>query len=605
VTEADAGETAQALRDLAAAGRDFGRALPRSRPLAETALLRAGELVRAGQAAAAVPLCRGAVAGLRALAAGTAPSLLAPCLDAFGAEAAHAAEGAARQALLAELAAAAQLVQGGMTSRQIAQATARLAENARDPRVAAAIRRRDDAAAALQALYRQRDEPGAPAVAEAEIRASAAALAEADADLQAASPNFGQLIQPVVPAGAVLAALAPQEALAEIVLGPTDGWVVLLHDGRIDAGRVPAGEAAVARLVARLRAGAERPALPAGFDTAAAQELYRLVLGPVAPALADVTRLVVAPGGPLLALPFGVLLTGPADAAHLADAPWLLRRMTVVHVPSSGNFVSLRRIAAGSRAARPWFGFGAALPLSAALAAASFPAAECGDSARLLAGLPALPGARRELAAAGALLGGAAGGDALLGSAFTVPAVLAAPLKQYRVLHFAAHALLPAELRCLDQPAIVASAPAGAQDAAGALLTASDVTGLDLDADLVILSACDTGGPDGGAAGESLSGLARAFFYAGARTLLVTHWPVNDQVAAYLVADTLARLRAAPALGAAGALRAAQLALLAGAGRDLPASVAQPFFWAAFAAIGEGGGSVPSAQASLPSPAGL
>ncbi len=603
VTAADAGETAQALSDLAAAGRDFGRALPRSRPFAETALLHAGELRRAGQAPAALLLCRDAVAGLRALAAGAAPALLAPCLDAFGEEAARLPEGAGRQAVLAELVAAAQLAQGGVTSRQIAQATARLAENARDPRVAAAIRRRDEAAAALQALYRRRDEGAAPAAGETEIRAATAALAEADAAVQAASPNFGQLVQPVVAADAILAALAPQEALAAIVPGPADGWVLLLHDGRIDAGRMPLGEAAIARLVARLRASVEQPAMPADFDAAAAQELYRVTLGPVAPALAGVARLVVAPGGPLLALPFGVLLTGPADPARPADAPWLLRRLTVVHVPSPGNFVSLRRIAGRSRAERPWFGFGAPVPLTAAEAGASFPSGACGDSARRLADLPPLPGARRELAAARALFG-AAGAEMLLGAAFTAPAVLAAPLKQYRVLHFATHALLPAELRCLDQPAIVASAPAGAPDAAGALLTAAQVTGLDLDAELVILSACNTGGADGGAAGESLSGLARAFFYAGARTLLVTHWPVNDEVAAYLVADTLARLRAAPALGAAGALRAAQLALLGGAGHDLPAAVAHPFFWAGFAAIGEGGGG-PAAQASRASPAGL
>ena len=89
----------------------------------------------------------------------------------------------------------------------------------------------------------------------------------------------------------------------------------------------------------------------------------------------------------------------------------------------------------------------------------------------------------------------------------------------------------------------------------GALLTASAVVGLDLDADLVILSACNSGGPGGTTAGESLSGLARAFFYAGARSLVVTHWSVNDQVAAFLVADTLRRMRENPNLGVAGALR--------------------------------------------------
>ena len=137
--------------------------------------------------------------------------------------------------------------------------------------------------------------------------------------------------------------------------------------------------------------------------------------------------------------------------------------------------------------------------------------------------------------------------DELLGPAFTAQAVLTTQLKDYRILQFSTHALLPSELRCQSEPAIVTSAPAGAPDASGALLTASQVVGLDLDADLVILSACNSGGPGGTTAGESLSGLARAFFYAGARSLMVTHWSVNDQVAAFLVADTLRRMREAPA----------------------------------------------------------
>jgi len=105
----------------------------------------------------------------------------------------------------------------------------------------------------------------------------------------------------------------------------------------------------------------------------------------------------------------------------------------------------------------------------------------------------------------------------------------------------------------------------------------------------VILSACNSGGPGGTTAGESLSGLARAFFYAGARSLAVTHWAVNDQVAAYLVVDTLKRMRDNPRLGTDGALRDAQLAMLAEAGKSLPPEIAHPFFWAPFSVIGEGG----------------
>lgn len=607
VTAAAAGDATLALADLTASTHDFGTALPQSRALANTELLRAGELARGGDAVTALRLCQGAVAGLLMLKSGTTPALMAPCLDAYGRTAA--ADPAHRQALLAEMFTAAELSQGGITSQQIAQATARLAENARDPRVADAIRRREDAAGTLQTLYRRRDDmaaaaqqagaaPAAPTALDTQIRDAQAAVADADAALQAASPNFAQLAQLVVPAGAVLAALHPHEALAEIVLGPADGWVLLLHDGQIAAGQVRMGIAETGRLVGAVRAGIELEDKLPTFDIADARRLYDATLGTVAGSLAGVDRLVVAPAGPLLSLPFEVLLTGPADAAHLAAAPWLLRRFTLVHVPAPANFVSLRRIAGTSRATQPWFGFGDFVPVTPAQAQRSFPGGDCADSAQLLAGLPQLPYARRELDAARTLLGADAGNE-LLGSAFTVPAVEHATLKQVRILHFAAHALLPAELRCQSEPAIITSAPAGAADAGQALLTASDVTQLDLDADLVILSACNSGGGSSkngvGGAGESLSGLARAFFYAGARTLLVTHWSVNDQVAAYLVAETLRRMHAEPALGVAGALHASQLAMLDDAGKGLPAEVAHPFFWAPFAVIGEGGGGVGAA----------
>jgi CHAT domain-containing protein len=120
-------------------------------------------------------------------------------------------------------------------------------------------------------------------------------------------------------------------------------------------------------------------------------------------------------------------------------------------------------------------------------------------------------------------------------------------------------------------------------------LTASDVTGLDLDANVVILSACNSGGPGNTTSGESLSGLARSFFFAGARSMLVTHWSINDQTSAFLIADTLRRLVSGEDGGLAGALRAAQLGIIERAGKDLPANLSHPFFWAPFALIGEGG----------------
>ena len=238
LTAAARGLDDQALADLLQSSTAFDRSLPGSKPLADTYLLRARQLVKGGKGDAALPVCRNAVQSLVALKAGTTPVLMASCLDVYAA----AAQGQKDQVLLAEMFTAAQLAQGGVTSQQIAQATARLSENARDPKVAEAIRHRQDASARLSDLYRRRDDlaeaqrqGAAPSAASADldkqIGDAQTALADADAALQAASPNYGQLVQEVVPAKDVFAALHPNEAFAAITLSDEDGWLFLLRDG--------------------------------------------------------------------------------------------------------------------------------------------------------------------------------------------------------------------------------------------------------------------------------------------------------------------------------------------------------------------------------------
>ncbi len=581
------------------ASRDFALAQPGTRPLAQTLFLRADQELQSGSVGSALDLCRQGAALLREIKAGTSIELLLPCLSTYAAQADR--QPAQRQALLAEMFAASQLVQGSITVQQIAQASARLSESAKDPRIGAAIRRQQDASLALAEIQRRFDAAtqqsggarGGEALSADELAKQVAAaqttLADADAALQAASPNYGQLVQEVVPAQDVLTALRPGEAFVSMALAPQSGWMFLLRDGQISVAPAKAGSIAIAALVTRVRTTIEPTGnTPPAFDIASSQAIYADTLGQLAPGMDGLTSLVVAPEGSLLSLPFALLLTGPATQDSLATAPWLIQKVAVSHVPAPANFVSLRRVAAISRATQPWFGFGDFRPVTVRQAEQTFPSASCQDSAKLFAGLPPLPFAGRELEASRLLLGGSPA-DSLEGAAFNTPRVMQQDLHPYRVLHFATHALLPSDLRCQTEPAIVTSDPPGAQNADGALLTSSDITAMQLDADVVILSACNSGGPNGETSGESLSGLARAFFYAGARALMVTHWSVNDQATAYLVAGTLKRI-GSDHLGVAEALRQAQLSMLAGAGHTLPASIAHPFYWAPFALVGEGGG---------------
>jgi CHAT domain-containing protein/tetratricopeptide (TPR) repeat protein len=596
ITAADEAQQGRALTDLGRSDNDFETALPGTKPAAEAALIHAGELMLAGRTGAALSICKRAVRILVQIDAGTSPELMAPCLDAYAGGGGLFGLGSDH----ADMFLAAQVAQGTITSHQIAQASASLAENARDPRIGAALRKRDELQREVDRIYRALDTLGAAATTGiaaqqvAQLQAQAdqteAALAQAEAEVRTLSPNYGQLVQDVVPASAVFAALRPGEAFVALFLSKTSGWAFALRNGSIAVAKIDGGIASVGPMVTAIRAGIEKTevnALPT-FDIADARRLYDVTLGGVAAEIKGASALVIAPTGPLLSLPFEVLLTGPAELDKLATAPWLLRQATITHVPAATNFVSLRKVANSSAAAKPWFGFGDFRPVSVAQADASFPVGPCGDSGRLLAALPALPGAVKELEGARDVLK-ASTGDELTGNAFTVAKVLDTPLKNYRILHFAAHALLPTDLRCQTEAAIVTSPPAGARDASGALLTASKVLGLDLDANLVILSACNSGGPGGGA-GESLSGLARSFFFAKARSLLVTHWEVSDQVAALLVVLTVNDMTEKPDQGVTGALREAQLSLLERAATGkLPAEIAHPFFWAPFAVIGDGG----------------
>ncbi len=596
MTEASSGRHEVASDALDRAVTAFGRVLPGSKPVANTRMVRARQLALAGDGDTALRECRAGAKILSDLKSGTEPGFVAGCLDIFAAQAAR--QPAERQALYAEMFAISQVAQGGITSQQIAQATVRLGENAKNPRVADAVRARQDAGGVLAELYRKRDDvmqrvgAGSPEVSELDERIGTqqAVLAEADSALQAAAPNYGQLVQQVVPAATVQAALRSSEAFVAMTLNADTGWVFLVRKDRLAVARTEGGLNRMSELVGRVRASIEADdgVLPQ-FDTESAHAIYRATLAPVSEGLEGIDALAIAPVGPLLAIPFDMLLTAPSPPEALGKAPWLLRRFSLSHVPSPGNFVSLRKISGGSRAARPWFGFGEFTPLTLEQARKTFPAAECVSSAKTLAELSTLPFAKRELEAARLLLG-AQTSEELLGPAFTAANVLSRDLRDYRVLQFSTHALLPSEIACQTEPAIVTSAPTGAEDASGALLSASKVANLNLDADLVILSACNSGGPGGIVAGESLSGLARSFFYAGARALMVTHWAVNDQTAAYLVAVMLRQLRDNPGYGIAEALRAAELGMLDGAGADLNPAVAHPFYWAPFAVIGDGSG---------------
>jgi len=180
-----------------------------------------------------------------------------------------------------------------------------------------------------------------------------------------------------------------------------------------------------------------------------------------------------------------------------------------------------------------------------------------------------------------------------LGKDANEEAVKTMDLSGFKVLAFATHGLVPGELNGLTQPALALSAPAVAGVEGDGLLTMEEVLTLKLDADWVVLSACNTGAGEGAGA-EAASGLGRAFFYAGTRALLVTNWSVHSQSARELVTDLFKRQADDPKLTRAEALRLAMMALVDGPGYvgadgKTEFAYAHPLFWAPYTIIGDGG----------------
>lgn len=407
--------------------------------------------------------------------------------------------------------------------------------------------------------------------AEADDLATARAVREkAEAALQTGYPDFAGYLRPrPLTIADAQALLGEDEAyIVPMIYSDRVVTLVLTREG-FGWGQAQTSLYGARSLIERLRAS-----LDAGlggedtFDAQTAHDLYKLMFGGgVESAVRGKAKLIFPASGPLATIPPSVLVTEPPSA----DTPrrYLIRDHAVAITPSLGQ-----RAVPRERAALSFAGIGAPRLADPPQDRASLRGAIV--DAQDVAAMPSLPGAQAELDALGAAFAGEKP-LILTGEAATEEAVRAAPLRDYRILAFATHGLVSGQISGLSEPALVMTPLAGASDAANdGLLTASEIAAMQLAADWIILSACNTAAGEGRAA-PTYSGLARAFQLAGARSMLLSHWPVRDDAANRLSVATL--VAAQDGMERSEALRRAQLAMIddPGFGRGAAPSVWAPF----------------------------
>lgn len=459
----------------------------------------------------------------------------------------------------------------------------------------------------LVAEYARSNDHDAAKMEELSRQASAATeqLAKTLASLEAVAPSLFQALSTSPPSvRAIQARLSLGEAVLAVAPAGDRTVALLISRQNVAHSSLPLGPSETKDLVKRVRDSVtfnDAVQVPA-FDIEASKALYGKLLGWTTRSLVSVKSLTVVANGSLGSVPFGLLLEPIAGGSDYRTMPWLIKSMAVTHMPSIASWHAIASSAGPVRSsfiawADPDFsGRAEAAPGSATRAVRKAVRApeqrglevQPGQlPANLGAMLPALPETKAEAQAVARALRASVQRDVVVGAQATRSSVIAASesgaLAQKGVVMFATHGLAPAQVPGLFQPALAMAREPGSNQPS--LLQLDDVMGLRMNADWVLLSACNTASADR-AGGDAMSGLARGFFFAGARSLLVTHWEVESESAAAITTKTMERYATNPRLTRAQALQETSIELIDA--KRTPQDWAHPAFWAAYALVGDG-----------------
>lgn len=524
----------------------------------------------------------------------------------------------------------ADLARGSGVQRALTSSAARA--NISDPLLASLARREQDLqqrintlSELLTGLLSSPTEQQLPVV-QAKIRADIASFKsqreEIKKEIERKFPDYAELVEPK-PASVerTQKALKPDEVLISWYFADNIGYVwAITKDRPVQFFQLSVGRGQVAKEVSQLRKSldpgvATIDEIPA-FDVVLANQLYQQVLAPVQSAFMGKKVMLTVPHAELGQLPLSLLVTKPTAQPNKGGStpfigyktvPWLTRDIAVAQVPSVTALTALRSLPAGNPNRKNFIGFGdpyfsieqeksaqkqvkpaqlatRGIPLSLRSAPKT-----SGVSSAELALLPRLPDTSIELEEIGKAIG-AGDGDIFLHQQASVKQVMSIDLSNRKVVMFATHGLVPGELNGLTQPALALSSPDVTGDKDDGLLTMDKIITLKLDADWVVLSACNTAAGEG-AGSEAVSGLGRAFFFAGAKALLVSNWPVDSVASRAMMTDLFKNQQKAQGMSKAELLRQAMLSQIDQGGMkegvNMKYAYAHPLFWAPFVVVGD------------------
>jgi CHAT domain-containing protein len=431
-------------------------------------------------------------------------------------------------------------------------------------------------------------------------------------------PKYAELITPPpITVEEIQANLKPRQVLISyfVLDDQVFVWAIPKQDS-IGFAKAGVGTARLARMIKRLRKGVDPQFVSTlgdipQYDVELAHEIYSALLEPVSRTFKGASELLVVPDDVIGSLPFAILARSGISATKDREIPfdryrgveWLARDFAVLQLPSDGSIKRFSRDTAGGRSIEreaffgvgdPFFNTGqyeearrsATLRRNAAFRAALQTRGATTDRVRIEA-LPRLPDTRDEILGIAEVLNVNPEKNTLFGQRASESVVTKKDLRPYKIISFATHGLAAGDLDGLFEPALAFSSPEVTGEKEDGLLTMTEVLELELFADLVVLSACNTAAGDNRTV-EALSGLGRAFFYAGAQSVLVSNWPVSSSATKNMMVRIFENRIKSTDLSLAEIYRKTQIQMIdeMTSRSEPPYSYAHPIFWGPFTLAG-------------------